>query len=124
MKAHLITKTGFILVFLLAIVAPAAAAAPPTDTLGTNLLVSKRLQIYSSLGPGHPVQVTLPEPPQSPVLVTIQDYLGTTRYQQWHAPDERITIRFQEPVQPLPPGMYLVIVSSSRIYLKEKFIFQ
>ncbi len=91
--------------------------ALPIDALGT-----KRLRIYPSPGPGHQVQLTLHDPPTVPVLVTIHDRLGFTRYQQWHAPGERITVRFYEPTQTLPSGQYAAVVSSPQVYMREKFI--
>ncbi len=91
--------------------------ARPADTLPR-----KRLGVKPSPGPGHQVQLTLRDPPAVPVLVTIQDRLGFTHYQQWHPPHGQLTVRLGDLARTLPPGTYSASVSTGQLFLKEKFI--
>jgi hypothetical protein len=91
--------------------------ARPADTTAT-----KQLRVQPSPGPGHRVQLTLRDLPAVPVLVTIQDRLGFTHYQQWHQPDQLLTVRFEDTARTLPPGVYSATVSTRQLFLKEKFI--
>ncbi len=89
---------------------------------GPDTLPAKRLGVKPSPGPGYRVQLTLQDPPDVPVLVTIQDRLGFTHYQRWHQPGALLTVHFEDTTRSLPPGVYSASVSAGRLFFREKFI--
>jgi hypothetical protein len=89
----------------------------PADSTGRT-----RLHIYPTPGPGNRVQLHLNNPPAGPLLVTIQDRLGQTHYQQWHAAASRIWVYFEDTSRSLPPGLYSAMISTGAVFVKTKFV--
>lgn len=116
-----LTVPGLLVAFLLsATVVPGSVARPahhPADSTGRT-----RLHIHPTPGPGHRVQLHLNDPPAGPLLVTIQDRLGHTRYQQWHGPGRSIVVHFEDVSRSLPPGLYSAVVSTRELFVKTKFV--
>ena len=116
-----LTLPALLVVCLLCATRVPATAAPtdhyPADTTGRT-----RLHIYPTPGPGKRVQLHVNNPPAGPLLVTIQDRLGQTHYQQWHVAGSRIWVRFEDAGRSLPPGLYSAMVSTGAVFVKTKFV--
>ncbi len=97
-------------------------AAPLPGHLPGDSTVRTRVQIHPTPGPGNRVQLHLNNPPAGPLLVTIQDRLGQTHYQQWHAAGSRIVVHFEETSRRLSPGLYSAVVSTGAVFVKTKFV--
>ncbi|MBD0257174.1 MAG: hypothetical protein ICV83_15765 [Cytophagales bacterium] len=100
----------------------AEAAPPPPDHFPGDSTGRTRVYILPTPGPGNRVQLHLNRPPAGLLLVTIQDRLGQTHYQRWHAAGNRIMVHFDDTGRSLSPGLYSAVVSTGNLFVKTKFV--